>query len=327
VEDSVPMAAAQTRALTGRRQREPPRGTIRRVAAPIGPGTDQEYQHASPLLSSSQLSFPSMNARLSPSRRRQRSYTRHIFHYLERNVEVMERRRETTERVAVFNPNEIREGERVYFDTNIFDPATGISDTQLASIRNSCGGTLRLVFGVECFEEALLNLNSSESDKALEHVRRIFRWTDDRLIAKPVDELICDDIIAYSNGRRSSPWLENPTLAIVRKGLWDVRRLDMNGLKREFAPEIDELRRRRSHFVSTFEQTVCELSSDQFILENKRTEFPDFYRLTATTVAKNFARMTEPYRNESGVFRRCEARGIEGLANILSVKLASIVTI
>jgi hypothetical protein len=239
----------------------------------------------------------------------------------------MEGNCETTSRIATPNQNLIGQGERIYFDTNVFDPTTGISDAQLAVIRDSCRGTLRLVFGVECFEEALLNLDSSESNKAFEHLRRIVQWSDDRLIAKPVDELICDDIIAYSNGRVSSPWLENPRLAIVRKGLGDVRRLDLQGLKREFASDIDELRRRRAHYVTTFEQTVCELSSDQFILDNRRSNCPDFYRITAPTVARNFARMTERYRNESGVFSRCEARGIEGLLNILSVQLASIVTI
>lgn len=221
----------------------------------------------------------------------------------------------------------IQPGALIYFDTNVFDPESGLSSEQLDSMRRMCRGVLRLVFGIDCFEEALLNLDSTDSDIALEHIRRILRWTDARLVAKPADKLLCDDVVAYSRGQSSSPWLENLRLARVKKNLRDLPTLDVQQLKRKFTPEIDEIRRRRDHSVSGLEQTIRELSSDPFVLANRKTAFPEFYRLVSLHVAENFARGTEQYLDDHGLLCRCKERGIEGLLDISSVRLATIVTL
>jgi hypothetical protein len=218
-------------------------------------------------------------------------------------------------------------GELIYFDTIAFDPENGLSEAQLDSIRGDPGNTFRLVFGIDCLEEALLGVDSTDPKKPLEHIRRILRWTDARLVAKPADQLLCDDVVAYSKVQPSSPWLENPRLAWVKKNLLDLRTLDVRQLRRKFAPEIDEIRRRRDRSASRLEQTISELSSDPFVLANRETKFPEFYRLVSLHVAENFARGAEQYVDDRGLLDRCKERGIEGLLDIRSVRLATIVTL
>lgn len=224
----------------------------------------------------------------------------------------------------------LRAGQLIYFDTNIFDPKTGLSDSQLSSIKNICGGILRVVFGIDCLEEALLGLDSAEPERALEHVRRVLNWTDPRLIAKPSNELLSDDLVRFSHGQGEtlSPWLENPRrLVKVKNNLRDLRNLDIGQLKKEFAPQIVELRERRDHYVRSFKQTIRELSSDPFILDNRGTNFPDFYRLTCLHVVKTWVQSTQRHLNDSGLMDRCREQGLEKLLDILSVRLATTVTL
>jgi hypothetical protein len=233
----------------------------------------------------------------------------------------------TASLVATPSRSLIRDGEPVYFDTNIFDPTTGLSDSQISSIKSIRTGTFRLVFGIDCLEEALLGLDSAEPDKALEHVRRILVWPDPRLVARPADELLPGDIVGYSRGQTRSPWLENPRLAWIKNSIRDLRTRDLHQLRSEFAAEIDEIRRRRDRYVSSFEQTINELSSDPFILANRGSSFPEFYRLTSQHVVESLVRSTEQHADDAGLLDRCRKRNMEGLLNILSVQLATIVTL
>jgi hypothetical protein len=232
----------------------------------------------------------------------------------------------TASLTGTLSRNITRPGQLIYFDTNVFDPKSGFSDAQMTLIKSMCDSPFRLVFGFDGLEEALIGLDSAKPE-ALEHVRRILDWPDPRLVAKPVDMLLPDDIVRYSKGQRLSPWLENPPLATVQKKLRDLRPLAVQQLKREFAAEIDKIRERRDHYVRSFEQTIHELSSDPFILANRRTSFPEFYRLTSLHVAESCVRRTEHYVHDTGLLDRCRERGIEGLLNILSVQLATIVTL
>ena len=115
-------------------------------------------------------------------------------------------------------------GELLYCDTNVFDPEHGISDPQKHLLEDALRrGKFRIAVGLDCFIEPLLVFKSGSDDqrsKASIQIRRIMRWCDLRRIVKPVEQLLVDDILSYTEtGQPAGAFLDGIQLKAVTLAL------------------------------------------------------------------------------------------------------------
>ncbi len=101
----------------------------------------------------------------------------------------------------------------LYFDTNIYDCRDGLREEEAAPVLAALANRgIRIVMGLDCFEECLIGLESAkgtDEKKILRELRRLIDWSGLRRIAKPTDLMLLDDVRAYvATGQPSGPFLE-----------------------------------------------------------------------------------------------------------------------
>ncbi len=208
---------------------------------------------------------------------------------------------------------------KVYFDTNVFDhiyKKIGVTETDLQVLWNAVTeGRLSIIFSVINIEEVLAALKSKPA-VALHELWLILKRADWERIVKPTDILLTEAIRCYARGQDlTSPFTTDPWIKVGLERLKDPTQRDLD----EFAPTLEEVAKQKAEFLagmraarSTWMESVLPQVRE---LQGERPDFNRYWEVSAESLAEQLA-------ERIGEGEACRARGIRGLLEVRSVRLA-----
>jgi hypothetical protein len=220
----------------------------------------------------------------------------------------------------------------VYFDTNVFDPKHGLLESQEDLLHNAFGaGVFRAVFSIDCFVEPLLVFESGSDEERKEasiQIQRIIRWCDLRRIVKPAHQLLTDDIVSYvETGQPAGAFLEDVELRGIKLAVkqWDPAKSpgerDWQSIIRDAWNERDQF---QSHMAEMLEELRRKIVTTQDTIPET---FDNHWTKQRMVVADTFVESFAPYARRADVLESCKRRGIGGLLEIRSMRLAVTATL
>jgi len=203
----------------------------------------------------------------------------------------------------------------VYFDTNVFDhiyKRTSISESDLLALDSAVKtGKISVLPSITNFEEVVCVL-VSRPNLAIAELRLILRLTDIQNLLKPHFLLVSDDIKSYAlTGLPSQPFIDDSVIQSILRILQNPSQQDMA----ELLPVVKATQEQKQGLYSGMEETREKILLEAKKLEGRRPSFNDYWKEFAKKRAESFAERV-------GVLDACKKRGINGLLELRSVRLA-----
>lgn len=202
-----------------------------------------------------------------------------------------------------------------YFDTNVFDQIykqLAVREADQIALRSAVDeGKICILLSILNLEEVISALKS-RPDLAIAEINLILnlaRW--DRLLKGP-DELVRDDIRCYArNEALSQPFVIDSEII---SGLQALRNLNNQDIS-ELLVMAEEVQKQKEEFMAGMRRGREELSSDVKKLHGWRPTFEEYWESLAEKFAERFA-------DRADSLEGCRKRGIKGLLDVRSVRLA-----
>ncbi|MFQ5853753.1 MAG: hypothetical protein ACE5JU_24605 [Candidatus Binatia bacterium] len=203
----------------------------------------------------------------------------------------------------------------VYFDTNVFDhihKGIGITKADLLALRSALGaGKISILLSYLNLEEALSALDSCPA-LAKAELQLILDLADWKRMVKPANMLLSGDINCYARGEvPSQPFISDPAIQSNLRAMLDPSRQDMG----ELLTIAKESRKQKEEFMAGMRQATKKVLPHAKKLKGQRLTFHEYCERLADKLAESFAERVE-------VRDACQKRGIKGLLEIRSIRLA-----
>jgi hypothetical protein len=155
-------------------------------------------------------------------------------------------------------------GQLIYFDTNIFDPVSGLKGRQEFLVSHALGSQqFRLVFDLDCFLEPLLAFrfaNGSGATNAVGQLERMLKWCDRRRTVSLPQSILSQAVRSYSDGSvRIEEFLNGGQLdpeVESELGNWDSERSPSNRVWFSVARDAESERCRFQKSLSDLLQQI-----------------------------------------------------------------------
>jgi len=152
----------------------------------------------------------------------------------------------------------------------------------------------------------------SRPNLAIAELRLILRLTDIQNLLKPHFLLVSDDIKSYAlTGLPSQPFIDDSVIQSILRILQNPSQQDMA----ELLPVVKATQEQKQGLYSGMEETREKILLEAKKLEGRRPSFNDYWKEFAKKRAESFAERV-------GVLDACKKRGINGLLELRSVRLA-----
>lgn len=206
-----------------------------------------------------------------------------------------------------------------YFDTNVFDhihKEIGVTGAGLLALRSAVrAGRISILLSVLNLEEVLSALASSPAH-AIAELRLILGLADWQRLVKPPNLLLSDDICCYARGDDlPEPFITDPVVESYLRALLNPSQQDID----ELWPVVKETRQQKEDFVAGMREVNKKVLPrvKEFLKKSQgwRPSFEDYWEGLAGEYAQEFA-------ERAGVLNECQKRGIEGLLEARSVRVA-----
>lgn len=208
------------------------------------------------------------------------------------------------------------EMKRVYCDTNVFDhihKRLGVMDSDLRTLKSAIQrGDVSILLSVLNVEESLAAIKRDPT-LAIRELWLILELADWNRILKSPGILVTDDIIAYAQDAASpQPFLDSdhPICA----GLQTLRNPTQRDID-ELLPLLDESKTQREDFRNGMRAARDQVLPYAKKLGGWQPPFDDYWAKLAPKFAEAFA-------ERAGVVEDCIVRGIAGLLDVRSVRMA-----
>lgn len=203
-----------------------------------------------------------------------------------------------------------------YCDTNVFDhihKRIGVTETDMLALRSAIqDGRLSILLSLANLEETLGALESFP-DTALAELQLILELTDWNKLVKPAHLLLTEDIGSYARGEPSQePFVPlDPEVQSYLEMLSGPTGQDLEELR----GIIEEVRHQKEHFRAKMKQADEKLSPLTRELRGAYPTFNEYCEMLAEKYAEGFA-------EHEHVLDACHARGIAGLLQLRTVRMA-----
>jgi hypothetical protein len=209
-----------------------------------------------------------------------------------------------------------------YFDTNVFDnllkKSGGVTDTDEQVLRRAIeDGRLVVLASILNVEETLAASHSRKPEIVLPQLRLISNLADWSRFVKPCDIMVTDDIRHFAwNGEADIPFLSESTARQLRSAVERV--LNDTADRGEIESLLDDVRGQKERFLAKIINLRTETMGKIRALEKTEQvpNFYDYFQSQVETVARDLAKRV-------GVESPCEARGIEALLKVRSVRITA----
>lgn len=205
-----------------------------------------------------------------------------------------------------------------YLDTNVFDhlyKKIGCTSTDIANLRKAIyGRQLSIPLSIHTLEEILL-VRKARPELLVAQIKLTLSLASFRRLVKPCDQLLADDIRAYAaRGEPDRPYVGADLQNILSDGIGDLIETDGEDLDEDMVAALEQTRHRKERFKDAMGLAQQEaLASVQ--PSSGQITFMQYSRATAPLLAERFA-------HEASALDGCKQRGIDGLADIKSVRMA-----
>jgi len=209
--------------------------------------------------------------------------------------------------------------QQVYFDTSAFDhlyKRVNCTAADIANVRQAVyGGEISTPLSLHVLEELLLVRRSSpQSYSAL--LRMVLSIAPARTIVKPCPDIIRGDLRSYAaGGGAENPRVHGPVQNIVAAGIAELIESDGEDWDDEFVAALEQIRGNREKFAERM-LAIPEIVGD---IAPHGEEPPTFEALWSAGAAG----ITRWIADEVGVGEKCAARGIDGLLELPSIRMAA----
>ena len=209
-------------------------------------------------------------------------------------------------------------GKTVYFDTNVFGDLSrkrsGVTAADESALRSAVrDGKISIVLSVLNFEEKLCAFNNCHdlTLAELQFIQDLIEW--DKCVKEP-EHLLEDDICSYTqDGEQNGPFMTDS------RRVSQMRTLLNSGPEyiaqvlgsTDFLQEVEDKKRNfQVSMTAARDKALCNLHG----LKASDLRFSTYWNINAKRFAQALIRSPE-------VLSACQARGIEGLLDIRSVRL------
>jgi len=207
--------------------------------------------------------------------------------------------------------------ENVYFDTSTYDhlykyKRHGISESDFTTLVSAAKTRKISVLPSITNVEETLGMLASRPDFAIAELRFILDLADRKKLLKPPHLLLSDDIKSYArSGLASEPFLQDPVIESCLHMLQTPTQKDKNEVSRV----MEATQKSKETFKADMEEIRQKIQPEAKKLEGQCSDFDDCWERLADKVAEDFAERV-------GVLDACRKRGIEGLLELRSMRLA-----
>ena len=202
----------------------------------------------------------------------------------------------------------------IYFDTNIYHhifKRYHITDSDYKALVYAIQTREIIIFPSLLNIEEMLGAFEKYPHIARKKIKLLMELVDFNKLIKPPDMLLRDDIVSYACGNAmSQPFLVDP---ILKANLLNFLTLNNENIA-EILSIIDEVKKQKAAFTEKMTQAKEKVLPVAMQLKHKVNGFTDYWEHSQL--------FAEDLAERAGVLDECKSRGIEGLLNIKSVRLA-----
>jgi len=160
--------------------------------------------------------------------------------------------------------------------------------------------------------EEVLSALRSRPGLAIGELRLILDLADKQRLLKPVHLLVGDDIKSYVvTGTPSSPFITDPAIQSLVRSLQRSSDQDIA----ELLSVVEATEKQKEHFSAGMRAIRKKILPEARKLRGRHPSFKDYWKRLAATFAEGFAAHV-------GVLGACKKRGINGLLELRSLRLA-----
>lgn len=207
----------------------------------------------------------------------------------------------------------------VYFDTNIYNHIHkrhhGVTEADIAKLYTAVrADKIRILTSTPVIEEVLSALLCSERDglAILMHIRKLAKR---KRIIKYHPDLLEDDIIAYSRGRKMLSHFMAPPPNFTK--IFTDHGPEHMAILRKIAGDTQkQIQAFRGKMDDSYNKHIRPLAED-IKRQKQQQSFEDYW-------AELSVPFTELLAQKAGVLAECQARGMEGLLQVRSVRLCTL---
>jgi hypothetical protein len=205
-----------------------------------------------------------------------------------------------------------------YLDTNVFDHLyrrAGCSTVDIANLRKAIyGRDLSIRLSIHTLEEILLARRATPQAFAAQ-IKLTLSIANSRALIKPCNQLLTDDIRAYAaRGEPDRPFLRGAMQNAVAVGIAALIESDGEEMEDEFLAALEEAKKQKARLSEIISAARARI--DAAAGSNERPSFEEYWKTRAPGAAEGLAWA-------AGVVEECARRGIEGLLNVKSVRMAT----
>lgn len=203
----------------------------------------------------------------------------------------------------------------VYFDTNVWDhiyKGVHVSESDFQALSRAVkAGEISVLLSLTNLEEVLSALRSRRG-LAIGELRLILSLADRQRLLKSHHLLVSDDIKSYAvTGTSSSPFITDPA---IQSRVWSLHRSSDKDIE-DLLVVAEATEKQKERFSAGMRAARKKVLSDAKKLKRRHSSFKDCWERLAGTVAENLAAHV-------GVSDACKKRGINGLLELRSLRLA-----
>jgi hypothetical protein len=205
-----------------------------------------------------------------------------------------------------------------YLDTNVFDHLyrkAGCTSADIANLRKAIyGRDLSIRLSIHTLEEILLAPRATPQAFAAQ-IKLTLSIANSRALIKPCDQLLIDDIRAYAaRGEPDRPFVRGAMQNAVAAGIAALIESDGEEIEDEFLAALEEAKKQKAQLRDII--VAARTGIDSAAGPYERPSFEEYWKTRAAGAAEGLAR-------SAGVVEECARRGIEGLLDVKSVRMAA----
>lgn len=205
--------------------------------------------------------------------------------------------------------------KNVYFDTSAWDhlyKKVGISESDSAALVSAVKTReMSVLPSITNLEEVVCALKS-RPDLAIAELRFILGLADSQRLLKPPHLLLRDDINSYVlTSASSQPFIVDSVIQSSLRALQNPSQKDMV----ELLSVVKATQEQKERFTAGMKETREKILLEAKKLRGRRPSFNDYWKEFAGKLAESFAERV-------AVLDACKKRGINGLLELRSVRLA-----
>ena len=201
-----------------------------------------------------------------------------------------------------------------YLDTNAFDhlyKKIGCTAADIANLRKKIySRELSIRPSLHVLSEILLD-RRARPELLVAKVKLTLSLANFRRMVKPCDQLLIDDVRAYSTrGEADRPYVSADLQNTISAGISELVETDGEELDQDMMAALEAARQRKEWFRGLLK------AHDETVAELRDIDFEEYFNSELASVLEAHARF-------AGVLEACRERGLDGLFDLPSIRAAA----